>query len=51
VRIVVTGANGFIGHALLEALFASNKREFVAVDKAPFSPGLDRLVANAFSTL
>ena len=40
-RIIVTGANGFIGRALVEALLAANEHEVVAVDTvAPSSPGL-----------
>ena len=41
-RIIVTGANGFIGRALVEALLAANKHEVVAVDTvAPSSTGLN----------
>ena len=40
-RIIVTGANGFVGRALVEALLETNEHDVVAVDKAaPPSPGL-----------
>ena len=41
-RIIVTGANGFIGRTLVEALLAVSEHEVVAVDTvAPSSAGLD----------
>ena len=41
-RLIVTGANGFIGRALVEALLATEEHEVVAVDTvAPSSPELD----------
>jgi len=42
VRIIVTGANGFVGRALVEALLETGDHDVVAVDKtSPSSPALE----------
>ncbi|MFK8050467.1 MAG: NAD-dependent epimerase/dehydratase family protein, partial [Halioglobus sp.] len=38
-KIIVTGANGFVGRALVEALLETGDHDVVAVDKTtPSSP-------------
>jgi len=46
--ILITGANGEVGHGLIQALAADGERDLVAIDLEPLDPGLSGLCRNAF---
>jgi threonine 3-dehydrogenase len=47
--VLITGANGEIGHGLIASLAADGTRPIVTLDLTPLDPGLARLVAREFT--
>jgi len=47
--VLITGANGEIGHGLITRLAADGSRPIVTLDLSPLDPGLSRLVKRAFT--
>ena len=47
--VLITGANGEIGHGLIASLAADGSRPIVTLDLTPLDPSLTRLVAREFT--
>ena len=47
--VLITGANGEIGHGLIASLAADGSRPIVTIDLTPLDPSLTRLVAREFT--
>ncbi len=47
--VLITGANGEIGHGLITALAAEGDQPIVTIDLTPLDPSLTRLVAREFT--
>ena len=47
--VLITGANGEIGHGLISSLAADGSRPIVTLDLTPLDPALSRLVAREFT--
>ncbi len=47
--VLITGANGEIGHGLITALAAEAVQPIVTIDLTPLDPSLTRLVAREFT--
>ena len=47
--VLITGANGEIGHGLIASLAADGNRPIVTIDLTPLDPSLTRLVAREFT--
>jgi len=46
--ILITGANGEVGHGLIKSLTAAGEKELVAIDLEPLDPDLAGLCRNSF---
>jgi nucleoside-diphosphate-sugar epimerase len=46
--ILITGANGEVGHGLIQALAAAGERDLIAIDLEPLDPELAPLCRNVF---